>query len=219
MMDWLATYIIGDKVKDKYDDAKDARRSSEQLAQSAADLRREQMQIALDKYNRFRTQGYRVQNEAISRLSGYEIDPDTGARRMREGGPLDASGQVRMQAGDALNAEEYAQTTAMVNQPNLAGRMTHDAMGRQNLAAASVNAANQTLGQQNRHLQGVQNVAALGQGQSLAAMQSGQQLAGQATSSALDRMASSFQRRQERVGALAGLAGAGVGAYLYGRPS
>lgn len=68
----------------------------------------------------------------------------------------------------------------------------------------------------NRHVQGLQNVVAIGQGQSASAMNGLGEIAGNATNEAINRANNSFKNRSAGLNLVGNVAGAGTAYYMNG---
>lgn len=70
------------------------------------------------------------------------------------------------------------------------------------------------MGVDNQHVKGLQNIVAIGQGQSAEAMQGMGNLAGEATQTAINRANNSFNNRAAGLNAVGQVAGMGANAYM-----
>lgn len=168
-----------------------------------------QFEIAKDMWDRNRETAPQTDAMLSAMTTGYVPDGEGGLKIADNQHQLNDDGSVRIDAGQA-DAQAGAAWNEVQNKPvdpNGGGRRLGIGLMEDRIKSQSETGSRVRLGQQNRHIKAVENMAALARGQEAEALRGMQQQAGEAANEASNDAVTSYNDSQNKRYAI----GQGVG--------
>ncbi len=178
------------------------------------ELEREAARLAADQWNQYIERGVPLENEYIARTTGIRIDPDSGLTSLEAGpfSPLLEDGSIRTDSSTARTANEAAATNQLYGNTDPNRANASNIRNDQSVFTEQSIGTDMSTGfqQQDNYLQGVQNVASIGQGRQVENLTTTQQLSAQAQDDAIRAASNAQARSQNNRAAVGQLVGAGA---------